>query len=130
MAKKVEDDEISPDNKRTRGEMTKARCDMEDLFYPPKVDSWDSPCEGCGEKLVHKSDCRNRRNSIDDFRGWASYVKKTKVPQGKCDSHGCKRKAVMRIRLNVWGTIGEFDVCEKDGMNNGKSRDGHLCDCV
>lgn len=121
---------IAEDNKRTRSEMTKARRDMEDLFYPPKINSWESPCEGCGEKLIHKSNCPSRRDSDYDFKGWCSYVKKTRVPHGKCDSDGCNKKAVMRIRLNIWGTIGEFDVCEKDGMLNGKSRDGHRCDCV
>jgi len=114
-------------NKRTKSEITKARRDMEDLFYPPKINSWNSPCESCGEKLVHKSDCVNRNDNCA-FKGWQSSVKITKTPQGKCDSHGCKRKAVMRIRLNIWGTICEADVCHKDGTLNGK--DGHCCDCI
>lgn len=113
-------------NERTEEEKELAFEAMGDLFYPPVVSEWDSPCPECGEEKLHKSKC-NRR-SMTQFKGWTAYVKKTRAPDGKCDRKGCDRKAEMRIRLNVWGTISEYDACHEHGTHGGKSRDGNLCD--
>jgi hypothetical protein len=112
-------------NDRTKEEKELALEEMEDIFYPPHT-QWDSPCSECGEEKLHKSKCGRRSRSM--FKGWGAYIKKTKTPDGKCDKKDCNKKAEMRIRLNVWGTIVEYDTCHEHGTHGGKSRDGFLCD--
>lgn len=79
---------------------------------------------------------------------WQTYVKKSAEPDGQCDRQHCGERATHRIRLNIWGTVGEFDVCERHAHGNcqtcygrgcdacgqkgytSESRDGNWCDSV
>ena len=46
-----------------------------------------------------------------------------------CDKRGCAEDATMRIRLNIWGSLYEFYVCQTHGRTSeGESRDGFWCD--
>ena len=46
-------------------------------------------------------------------RCWATSVKRHVKIGGECDSPNCSAPARHRIALNVWGTVGEFDLCSK-----------------
>ena len=113
---------------RTTQENELAAEALEDLFYPQYVPEYERPCSECGEDKLHRSMCSRRSRTM--FKGWARYVKKNKIIEGKCDRKDCNKEAEMRIRLNVWGSIAEFDTCHEHGTHGGKSRDGSLCDGV
>jgi hypothetical protein len=101
-----------PDRKimeRTEKQIQEAQDSLADFFYPP-IKSWDGS--------FHKP----------NFQGWRIYVLKTTEPEGNCNEKDCTKLATMRIRLNIWGCLYEFDVCEKHGTHDGKSRDGNWCD--
>ncbi len=119
------------DNKRTKAEIEQAFRELGDLFYPRRV--WgnclgddDNPCPDCGKTDYHKPGCASTDSR--SFNGWRSMIKRTKAPEGRCDKEGCDRAATMRIRLNIWGCLYEFDVCARHGKHEGESRDGFRCD--
>lgn len=63
------------------------------------------------------------------FRGWGTSVAPTVSPSGVCCSTGCKRPAVRRVRINVWGTLCERDVCVRHcRWSDGRPVDGSWCD--
>lgn len=103
--------------KRTEEEIKIAHQSLSDAFYPRRVKyTWeqhDISCGECGEKEYHLLTCKcgvSRK-----FGGWQTIVSTYKYPGGKCDKDECYNYAIMRIRLNIWGCLYEFDVCEKHG---------------
>jgi hypothetical protein len=98
---------------RTAEEIKQAHQDIADFFYPPtKYD------DGYGSR--------------PSFQGWTTNVSKFKSFHGcECNKSDCKNIAQMRIRLNIWGSLYEFDVCKKHGLDsNGESRDGNWVDTL
>ena len=46
------------------------------------------------------------------------------VPGKECRHEGCSEPATKRIMVNVWGTVAEFDACEKHAKQfHGKNVD-------
>jgi hypothetical protein len=44
-------------------------------------------------------------------------------PENDCMCKGCKQKATKRILFNIWGTVGEYDVCQEHAVMDGKCGD-------
>lgn len=108
-------------NLRTKEEMEKARHELCDVFYPRRIDTW-SGCDFCGDREYHKTECDKGRSY--GFKGWQSMVCSTKSVSGPCMKDDCKNDATVRVRLNIWGSLCELDLCDE----HGKKKDGSLRD--
>ena len=111
-------------NLRTEEEREKARHELCDAFYPRK-NGWN--CDVCGDAEYHKTECDFARVS----QGWQSMVCSTKETEGVCHKSGCNKDATVRVRLNIWGSLCELDLCDDHGKrSDGSLRDLVRCDSV
>lgn len=112
-------------NLRTKEELEIAFQSLADEFYHRKI--YGEVCEECQGTEVHGVSCSRGRGFT--FQGWAQYVRKTKTPEGNCQQPECSSLATNRIRLNVWETLREYDVCDTHAKyDDGRSRDLSWCD--
>jgi hypothetical protein len=110
---------------RTEAEMKLAHQELADFFHPRKT---YRPCDECGKEDFHAVTCSVGRTR---FQGWSTNIHEESEVGGPCDKNGCTLDATMRIRLNIWGSLYEFYVCQAHGQNSdGTSRDGCLCDSL
>ena len=113
---------------RTEAEIKLAHQELADFMYPRKI---YGQCDECGGEKHHKVTCPRGKYQ---FQGWATNVKTSTITEGKCDAKDCPNDATMRIRLNIWGSLYEFDACRVHGMREDStthetvSRDGDWCD--
>lgn len=108
-------------NMRGPIDMARARQALCDFIYPPE------PIEYPYQE-THSMEMRRPY-----FQGWATAVMPTHRPEGECvhcEKGHCDRTATHRIRINVWGTLCELDVCEGHSRfaSDGRSVDGIWCD--
>src|ERR1017187_2058500 len=104
---------------RTEAEMKLAHQELADFFHPRKT---YGTCDACGKDDFHAVTCPLGRNR---FQGWSTNVHKNRDVGGRCDKKDCVLEATMRIRLNIWGSLYEFYVCQAHGRNSdGTLRDG------
>jgi hypothetical protein len=120
---------MTEDNQRTREEIEEALNSLQDAFYPRKVREVDGICSQCKSTTTHTTACDVGRSYL--FQGWEAHVKRTRAPEARCQQPNCTSPATARIRLNTWGVLGEYDVCEPHSrFSDGTSRDLTLCDCL
>ena len=99
---------------RTESEIREAHQVLADFIYPPKRIEM-----GIDEGFL----------SRPSFQGWQTSVSKYRYPHGVCDKKDCGKPATVRIRLNIWGSLYECDVCREHGtFSDGRSRDGAWVD--
>lgn len=120
---------------RSEEEIDNAHQVLSDAFHPRKVyqnyhlpdEEWEPyACESCGETEFHATTCHHGKSR---FQGWSTNVSKYKHPGGQCQQDGCYKYAIKRIRLNIWGCLCEYDVCDEHAVfKDGRSKDLIMCD--